>query len=168
MNSTLVTHLFNFRSKEKGNGIHITLMKLTDAWSKTLSKLIATRIPTSAAKPWSFLCQKCRSVCTMKCQTFPKYPTLKMFQKIQYIDHPNPFPCLQRLSSSFQELFQPILNKELKSRQSNNLPLYGRKLIHSFNFHFLVNESSRTSKYEPKLQHSHQITSRQINSYIKK
>ena len=28
MNSTLVTHLFNFSSKEKGNGIHKTLMKL--------------------------------------------------------------------------------------------------------------------------------------------
>ena len=28
MNSTLVTHLFNFKRKEKGNGIHKTLMKL--------------------------------------------------------------------------------------------------------------------------------------------
>ena len=28
MNSTLVTHLFNFRRKEKGNGIHKTLMNL--------------------------------------------------------------------------------------------------------------------------------------------
>ena len=35
MNSTLVTHLFNFRSKENGNGIHKTLMKLTITWRKT-------------------------------------------------------------------------------------------------------------------------------------
>ena len=135
---------------------------------KTSSKLRATRIPTSAAKPWSFLCQKCRNVCTMKCQTIPKSPTLKMTQKIHNIDHPNPFPCLQGSSSSFQELFQPTLNMELKSKQPNNLPLKGRKLIHSFNFHFLVNESSRTSKCESKLHHSHNITSRQIKNYIQK
>ena len=28
MNSTLVTHLFNFRSKEKGNGIHKSSINL--------------------------------------------------------------------------------------------------------------------------------------------
>ena len=87
MNSTLVTHLFNFRSKEKGNGIHKILMKLTDTWRKTSSKLRATRIPTSAAKLWPFLCQKSENEYTMRCQTIPKYPTLKMSQKIQNIDN---------------------------------------------------------------------------------
>ena len=38
--------------------------------------------------------KKCKSVCTMKCQTIPKSPTLKISQKIQYIDNSNPFPCL--------------------------------------------------------------------------
>ena len=142
-------------------------MKLTYTWRKTSSKLRATRIPTSAAKLWSFLCQKSENEYTMRCQTFPKYPTLKMSQKIQYIDHPNPFPCLQGSISSFQELFQPILNMELKSRQPINLPLYARKLIHSLNFHFLVNELSRTSKNMPNLHHSHKITSRQINHHMK-
>ena len=33
--------------------------------------------------------------------SFPKYPTLKMSQKIQYIDHTNPFPCLYGSNSSF-------------------------------------------------------------------
>ena len=33
-------------------------MKIKDTWRKKSSKLRATRIPTSAAKPWSFLCQK--------------------------------------------------------------------------------------------------------------
>ena len=106
--------------------------------------------------------------CTMKCPTNPKCPTVKMTQKLHNIDNTNLFPCLQGSSSSFQELFELILKKELKSRQSNNLPLYARKLSHSFNFHLLVNESSITSKYVPKLHHSHQVTSRQINNYIKK
>ena len=137
----------------------------------TSSKLRSHKDPNMCCKTLVFPLPKTESGCTMRCQTFPKYPTsptLKMTEKIQYIEHPNPFPCLYGLSSSFQELFRPILNKELKSRQSNNLPLYGRKLIHSFNFHILVNESSRTSKNEPKLHLNHQITSRQINNYIKK
>ena len=138
---------------------------------RTSSKLRSHKDPNKCCKTLVFPLPKTENGYTMRCQTFPKSPTsptLKMTEKIQYIDHPNPFPCLQGSSSSFQELFQPILNQELKSRQSNNLPLYGRKLIHSFNFHFLVNESSRTSKCEPKLHHSHKITSRQINNYIKK
>ena len=94
MKSTLVTRLFNFGSKEKGNGIHKKLMKLTNTWRKTSSKLRATRIPTSAAKPWSFLCEKCWNEYTMRCQTIPKSPTLKMTQKIHNIDQPNPSPCL--------------------------------------------------------------------------
>ena len=148
--------------------IHINIGELTITQRKTPSKHITTWIPTSVAKPWSFLFKKCRDRMYNDVLSNPKCPTLKMTKKIHDIDQPNPFPCLQGSSSSFQELFQPILNKALKSRQSNNLPIYGRKLIHSLNFHFLVNESSRTSKYVPKLHHSHQVISIQINSYIKK
>ena len=147
--------------------IHINISKLTNTQRNTPSTHRATWIPTSAAKPWSFLCKNCRNEMYNRVLSNPKCPTLKMTQKIHDIDQPNPFPCLQGSSSSFQDLFELILNKELKSRQSNNLPLYARKLIHSFNFHLLVNEFSRTSKYVPKLHHSHQVTSRQINNYIK-
>ena len=31
---------------------------------------------------------------TVRFQTIPKSPTLKMSQKMHDIDHPNPFPCL--------------------------------------------------------------------------
>ena len=133
--------------------IHITINELTSTQRKTPSKHRATWIPKSVAKPRSFLSQKCRDRMYNDVPSNPKCPTLKMTQKIHDIDHPNPLPFLQGSSSSFQELFQPILKKALKSRKSNNLPLYGRKLIHSFNFHFLVNESSRTNKYVPKLHH---------------
>ena len=132
------------------------------------SKLRSHKDPNKCCKTLVFPLPKIENGCTMRCQTIPKSPTLKTSKKIHDIDHPNPFPCLQGSSSSFQELFQPILNQELKSRQSNNLPLYARKLIHSFNFHFLVNESYRTSKNVPNLHHGHEITSRQTNSYIKK
>ena len=135
---------------------------------RTSSKLRSHKDPNKCCKTLVFPLPKTENGCTMRCQTFPKYPTLKMSQKIQYIDHPNPLSCLQGLISSFQELFQPILNMELKSRQPNNLPLYARKLIHSLNFHFLVNESSRTSKKMPNLHHSHKFTSRQIKNYIQK
>ena len=138
--------------------IHINNSELTSAQRKTPSKHRATWIPTSAAKPQSFLCQNCRNEMYNRVPSNPKYPTLKMTEKLHDIDKPNSFPCLQGSSSS-QELFEPILNKALKSRQSNNLPLYARKLIHSFNFHFLVNESSRTSKNVPILHHGYQITS---------
>ena len=130
--------------------IHINISELKITQRKTSSKHKTTWIPTSAAEPWSFLSQKCRDRMYNDVPSNPKCPTLKMTQKIHDIDHPNPLPCIQGSSSSFQELFELILNKELKSRQSNNLPLYARKLIHSFNFHLLVNESSRTSKNVPK------------------
>ena len=135
---------------------------------RTSSKLRSHKDPNKCCKTLVFPLPKTENVCTMRCQNFPKSQTLKMSQKIQYIDHPNPFPCLYGSISSFQELFQPILNMELKSRQPNNLPLYARKLIHSLNFHFLVNESSRTSKNMPNLHHSHKITSWQVNHHMKK
>ena len=64
--------------------------------------------------------------------------------------------------------FQPYLNKELKNRQWNNLPLYVRKVIHSVVFYILVNEYTKTSKYVQKLHHGHEITSSKIKSNIKK
>ena len=147
--------------------IHININKLKITQRKTPSKHRATQIPTSATKPWSFLCQNCRNEMYNEVPSNPKYPTLKMIEKLHNIDNPNSFQCLYESRSSFQELFEPILNKELKSRQSNNLPLYARKLIHSLTFHLLVNESSRTSKNVPKLHHGHEITSKQIKSYMK-
>ena len=120
--------------------IHIYISKLTITQRKTPSKHRATWIPTSAAKPWSFLCQNCRNEMYNEVPSNPKCPTLKMTKKLHDINKPNSFPSLQGSSSSFQELFEQILNKDLKSRQSNSLPLYARKLVHSFNFHFLLNE----------------------------
>ena len=167
MDSTLITHLFKFKRRSL-KMIQVTLDKLTITQRSTPSKHKATWIPNSAAKPWSFLSQKCRDRMYNDVTSNPKCPTLKMTQKIHDIDQPNPFPCLQWSSSSFQELFQSILNKALKSRQSNNLTLYDRKLIHSLTFYFLVNESTKMSKNVPKLHHGHKITSSYINSYMKK
>ena len=148
--------------------VHINISELKNYIEKNTIKTQSHKDPKKCCKPWSFLCQKCRNQMYNGVQSNLKCPTLKMTEKLHDIDKPNSFPCLQGQSSSFQELFEPILNKELKSRQSNNLPLYARTLIHLFNFHFLVNESSRTSKNVLILHHGHQITSWQINSYIKK
>ena len=83
MNSTLTLHLFNCRRWEKENDTH---NKLTSTERSTPSRHKATRIPNSAAKPWSFLCQNAEVKCTIKSQSlFPKSPTMKMTKKIHNI-----------------------------------------------------------------------------------
>ena len=166
MDSTLITHLFKFIRKER-KMIYITLINLKLLREAHHQNIKPHGSQTVLQNPGLSLAKNAEIECTMICQSNPKCPTLKMTQKLHNIDKPNLFPCLQGSSSSFQELFELILNKELKSRQSNNLPLYARKLIHSLTFHLLVNESSRTSKNVPKLHHGHEITSKQIKSYMK-
>ena len=156
MDSTLITHLFKFRRKER-KMIHITLMNLQLLNEAHHQNRKPHGSQTVMQNPSLSLAKNVEIECTMICQSNPQCPTLKMTQKLHNIGKPNLFPCLQGLSSSFQELFELILNKELKYRQSNNLPLYARKLIHSFNFHLLVNESSRTSKNVPILHHGYQL-----------
>ena len=59
MDSTLITQLFKFRRRDR-KMIHITLMNLQLLREEHPSKHKDTWIPNSAAKPWSFLSQKCR------------------------------------------------------------------------------------------------------------
>ena len=57
MDSTLTLHLFNNRRLNRDNDAHT---QLTSTDINTPSTHKATWIPNSVAKPWSFLCQKCR------------------------------------------------------------------------------------------------------------
>ena len=70
------------------------MSKLTITYRKTPSKHRATWIPTSVAKPLSFLCQNCRNEMYNEVPSNPKYPTLKITEKLHDIDKPNSFPCL--------------------------------------------------------------------------
>ena len=47
-----------------------------------------------------------------------------------------------------------------ESRQPNNLPLKGRKLILTLDFYFFRSESSRIDKSKSKLHYNQKITSR--------
>ena len=120
MDSTLITHLFKFKRTDR-KMIQITLMKLQLLREAHHQNINPHGSQTVLQNPGLSLAKNTEIECTMICQSNPKCPTLKMTQELHDIDQPNPFPCLQGSSSSFQELFQPILNKALKSRQSKQL-----------------------------------------------